>query len=240
MATKTPIKLVDLGSGQGALKEFEAGDTLPSAVLPTTDGITEGATNLYFTDARVRSTVLTGLSLATSTAVTAADTLLVALGKLQAQTTLRALKGANSDITSLSGLTTPLSAAQGGTGTSAGLAWGAITGTLSSQTDLQTALDAKSAFGVGQSWLDMTSSRALSTVYTNSTGKPIAITGVLGPASGATVTALTTVGSLAIYSTYSGVVNNYLSFSVVIPPGATYSVVAANGTAALVNWRELR
>jgi hypothetical protein len=43
----------------------------------------------------VLNTVLTGLSLATSTAVTAADTLLVALGKLQAQVTLRALLTAN-------------------------------------------------------------------------------------------------------------------------------------------------
>ncbi len=39
--------------------------------------------------------VLTGLSLVTSTAVTAADTLLVAIGKLQAQVTLRALLAAN-------------------------------------------------------------------------------------------------------------------------------------------------
>ena len=41
------------------------------------------------------ATVLTGLSLVTSTAVTAADTVLVAIGKLQAQVTLRALLTTN-------------------------------------------------------------------------------------------------------------------------------------------------
>lgn len=45
--------------------------------------------------ATVLGSVLTGLSLATSTAVTAADTILVAIGKLQAQVTLRALLTTN-------------------------------------------------------------------------------------------------------------------------------------------------
>jgi len=56
----------------------------------TTDDVTEGTTNLYFTAARVLSSVIAGLSTATSTVITAADTVLVALGKLQAQITLRA------------------------------------------------------------------------------------------------------------------------------------------------------
>lgn len=115
MATKTPIKLVDLGSGQGSLKEFETGDTLPAAVMPNTDSIAEGAANLYFTQARVHSTPLTGLSV-TNSAIVATDTMLVALGKTQGQINAKAASGANSDITSLSGLTTALSIAQGGTG----------------------------------------------------------------------------------------------------------------------------
>lgn len=52
----------------------------------TTAQVTE-VTNLYFTVARVLATVMTGISFVTSTAVTAADTLLVAIGKLQAQIT---------------------------------------------------------------------------------------------------------------------------------------------------------
>lgn len=53
----------------------------------STDGVAEGSTNLYFTQARVLATILSGLSLATSTAVAATDTVLQALGKLQAQVT---------------------------------------------------------------------------------------------------------------------------------------------------------
>jgi hypothetical protein len=56
----------------------------------TTDALVEGSTNLYFSENRVRNTVLTGLSLAVSTAVTAADTVLSALGKLQSQLGLKA------------------------------------------------------------------------------------------------------------------------------------------------------
>lgn len=51
----------------------------------TSDAVVEGTTNLYFTQARVRSTTLTGFSLATATAVVAADTVITAFGKLQAQ-----------------------------------------------------------------------------------------------------------------------------------------------------------
>ncbi|MCR8976385.1 tail fiber domain-containing protein [Pseudomonas sp. S11P7] len=85
-------------------------ETLNSDVVP------EGATNKYFTGARVLQSVLTGLTTATSAVIASTDTVLAAMGKLQAQITGRALKGANSDITSLSGLTTALSIGQGGTG----------------------------------------------------------------------------------------------------------------------------
>ena len=50
----------------------------------TTTQVTEGS-NLYFTAARVLATVLAGLSTVTSAVITAADSVLSALGKLQAQ-----------------------------------------------------------------------------------------------------------------------------------------------------------
>lgn len=53
----------------------------------STDAVPEGATNLYFTTARVRATVLTGLSVLTNLAILATDTVLEAFGKLQAQIT---------------------------------------------------------------------------------------------------------------------------------------------------------
>ena len=53
----------------------------------STDEVTEGATRLYFTEGRVRATILTGLSLVTNAAIAATDSVLSALGKLQKQIT---------------------------------------------------------------------------------------------------------------------------------------------------------
>lgn len=53
----------------------------------STDAVVEGATNLYFTEGRVRSTLLTGLSTAVNAVIAAGDSFLSALGKLQRQHT---------------------------------------------------------------------------------------------------------------------------------------------------------
>lgn len=53
----------------------------------TTDAVPEGATNLYYTPARTRSTPLAGISFATNSAIVAGDTVITAFGKLQAQIT---------------------------------------------------------------------------------------------------------------------------------------------------------
>jgi hypothetical protein len=65
---------------KGALDQIKL-DALPSS----SDAVPEGSSNLYFTAARVLATVLSGLSTATASAVAATDTILVAIGKLQAQ-----------------------------------------------------------------------------------------------------------------------------------------------------------
>jgi hypothetical protein len=70
-------------------KTYRWGGSAYTEISPSpgsTDAVPEGSTNLYFT-ARVLATVLTGLSTATNAAITAADTVLVAFGKLQAQFT---------------------------------------------------------------------------------------------------------------------------------------------------------
>lgn len=51
----------------------------------STDSVTEGSTNLYFTVGRVLASVLTGFSAAPNSVVVAADTVLAAFGKVQAQ-----------------------------------------------------------------------------------------------------------------------------------------------------------
>ena len=58
-----------------------------SASPGSTDSVTEGSTNLYFTASRVLNAVLTGLSTAAATVVTASHTVLEALGFLQKQIT---------------------------------------------------------------------------------------------------------------------------------------------------------
>jgi hypothetical protein len=64
----------------------------------TTDALVEGSSNFYFTELRVRLTTLAGLSLATGTPILAGDSVLVAAGKLQKQTTdLTAVVASKSD-----------------------------------------------------------------------------------------------------------------------------------------------
>lgn len=71
--------------GTGAVSTVNSiGPDLSGNVVISTTDIAEGS-NQYFTAQRVRDSVLTGLSTATNSAIVAADSVLVALGKLQAQ-----------------------------------------------------------------------------------------------------------------------------------------------------------
>ncbi|WP_281517493.1 hypothetical protein [Ferranicluibacter rubi] len=56
-----------------------------SASPGSTDAVTEGASNLYFTAQRVRDTLLAGVSFATNAVIAASDSFIVMAGKLQAQ-----------------------------------------------------------------------------------------------------------------------------------------------------------
>lgn len=60
---------------------------LPSGSPGSTDSVVEGSTNRYFTEARVRASLLTGLSTASATDVAATDSVLTGFGKLQAKFT---------------------------------------------------------------------------------------------------------------------------------------------------------
>lgn len=95
----TDTNIVAFGKLQAQINAFQAASSGVSTVnniapvsgnvTLTTANIGEN-TNLYYTDARVRAAVLTGLSTATATAATAADSMLVAVGKLQAQASANA------------------------------------------------------------------------------------------------------------------------------------------------------
>ncbi len=82
--------IVDGGSGQSAvIYVWDAQDGWvqggASGSLANTDALAEGSTNLYFTESRVRNTLLTGINLATNAAISATDSVLSAFGKLQKQ-----------------------------------------------------------------------------------------------------------------------------------------------------------
>ncbi|WP_145156181.1 phage head spike fiber domain-containing protein [Pseudomonas oryzihabitans] len=117
MADAIPLKLVDAGDGSGRLVEFASGDTVPLdnlvAALQVLGALTPAPGKLpYFKDAKTAA--LASLS----------DKAVELLGKASAADMLKLLAaagaGANKDITSLEGLTTALSIAQGGTGATDG------------------------------------------------------------------------------------------------------------------------
>ena len=96
-----------------------------------------------------------------------------------------------------------------------------------------------------QSWQDVTAIRALSTTYTNTTGRPIHVSVNLNPDTGATspYAALNVDGNPIAQgkaSVESGQV--YLNVYSIVPPGSTYGVVSSTGTGAAVIrwWREYR
>ena len=103
-------------------------------------------------------------------------------------------------------------------------------------------LDSSAAFGVGQSWQDVTGSRVLGTNYYNTTGRPIFVA-VTGTNAGGNPVGLTVVvGGVTIESPYyyggsTNVVQPLATF--IVPPGASYSV-SLNGGSGVQKWAELR
>ncbi|MDW3711879.1 phage tail protein [Pseudomonas sp. 2023EL-01195] len=90
--------------------------------------------------------------------------------------------------------------------------------------------------GDGQSWVDVLSSRALSTTYTNTTGRTIALS--ISCVGGTTTSIGITVNGVQVsYGGYNSATNAAPGAFMLIPPGATYSVTAST---ALVKWMELR
>ena len=83
---KVIISSVPGSGGGGAVTSFNTrtGAIVPQAGDYTTSIVNEGS-NLYFTEARVRSTPLTGYTVGSNTAILATDTVLQAFGKTQAQ-----------------------------------------------------------------------------------------------------------------------------------------------------------
>ena len=138
--------------------------------------------------------------------------------------------------TSITGLTTPLSRAQGGTGLSAA----GTSGNVLTSDGTNWTSSASQSIGLQQTWQDVLSSRAIGTTYTNTTGRPIFIT------VGSSASALNGSYGIIINGTIitggnSAPNGGNISISALIPPSATYSVYVSGGSvAALAGWQELR
>jgi hypothetical protein len=146
----------------------------------STDAVPEGATNKYFTTGRVLSTVLVGLSLVSSSAITSASTVLEALGQLQAQNTAQdtAISGkqaSSSKLTDIAGLSytgNALKVLQVNAGET-GVAWATVSASpAGAGTELQ--YRNGGAFGAmsGTAWDDTNRSLVI-TGATVTTSKPI-------------------------------------------------------------------
>lgn len=105
---------------------------------------------------------------------------------------------------------------------------------------------AADGLGVGQTYQDMSGSRAANTTYTNTTGKPILIyealitgTNAIGiltysfSVNGSVVQSGTTGNGTVAFTRYGSASN------IVIPPGATYQLTFSNAVTT-TKWVELR
>lgn len=91
-----------------------------------------------------------------------------------------------------------------------------------------------SGLGVGQTWQDVKTSRAINTLYTNSTGKPIAVQIELGSTNG--TQSFEVAGAQVLPE--SSLTQPF--YSVIVPTGATYKMAVVAGTPTINLWVELR
>lgn len=97
---------------------------------------------------------------------------------------------------------------------------------------------ASAVLGFNQSWQDVTGSRALSTTYTNSTGRPIEVKVTVSLGNTNTFTNLIVGGINASRVVGPGAGTYTYEMSAIVPNGISYSV--SGGSPTLSSWRELR
>jgi hypothetical protein len=89
--------------------------------------------------------------------------------------------------------------------------------------------------GVGQTWTNVTASRATGVTYTNSTGRPIFLTAnYVGVGQMQVI-----INAVLIYSNGNSTGYNNVN-CIIVPAGATYQVATASGGQSLSLWFELR
>jgi phage-related tail fiber protein len=91
--------------------------------------------------------------------------------------------------------------------------------------------------GAGQTWQNLTGSRALNTNYTNTTGKPMAVNVYWSAGAPAQI-------NFVVAGATGDVAGNgstgFCSSRVIVPPGATYNLSVASGSPTIGAWYELK
>jgi hypothetical protein len=104
----------------------------------------------------------------------------------------------------------------------------------------ETAFDAtEQQIGVGQTWQDLTASRARNTIYQNTTGKPIGVAITGRPNSSLAILEVSLDGSSFLGELITLSANGTTGASTIIPNGVYYRLSASAGISALT-WAELR
>lgn len=140
--------------------------------------------------------------------------------------------GASTANSARSNLNVPATDGTGATGT-----WGInISGNAATATTATTANNATNGLGVGQTYQNVTTSRAFNTDYTNSSGKPIFVWFLSGNSAGL----MTAIGYVDGNMAAIGVSDTYnrVTISFIVPNGSTYRIGGTDITKTY--WLELR
>lgn len=99
----------------------------------------------------------------------------------------------------------------------------------------------ENAVGVGQTWQDVSGSRSAGVTYTNTTGRPIAVSvGTIEPGSQALSIILSVGGAAIARTTFQSALSNAAACVFgIVPPGETY-VAAIGANETIDRWWELR
>ena len=105
------------------------------------------------------------------------------------------------------------------------------------------ATGANQAVNLGQSfaggnWVDVTSSRSMGTIYTNSESRPIFIMAAIANNTGGSVSFYFYINGTQM-SVATGLAGMTYTISAIVPPGATYEIGSASGGVTIQKWSEL-
>ena len=100
---------------------------------------------------------------------------------------------------------------------------------------------AMNTLGYGQTWQDVTASRAIGTTYTNTTGKPIqlSVNIVHNSSGGGSSLSVNGTGRSQFLNNMTGT-NIVFPYLIIIQPGSTYLITQTAGTISISSWHELR